>query len=257
MATLASGTRSVAGQTRFFTIMAWAMALVIVAGFVLNLAAGRSSFRVPAAYHVHAVIFMGWVGLYVAQATTISAGAIRLHAALGRLAYGWVPAMVAAGSAVMIVVARRTGGPFFFNQSEFLISNLATLWCFGGLAFWALRRQRYNGWHRRLMLCAMAILTGPGIGRLLPMPLLIPNAWLICIVLTWAFPAIGMIADRRRIGHVHPAYLWGLGIQVAVFAASMLIAYSPLGYAVTRWVVDGTPGAQRPLEAFLPPGFAM
>ena len=57
---------------------------------------------------------------------------------------------------VMVVVARRTGGPFFFNKSEFLINNLAVLWCFGGLAWWALMRRRYTGWHRRPMLCAMA-----------------------------------------------------------------------------------------------------
>ena len=255
MATLAGTKPRVAGDTRFFTIMAWIMSLVIVAGFSLNLAMGRSSFAVPAAYHVHGLIFMGWIGLYLAQHMTISAGAIPLHVKLGKLAYLWVPAMVVAGTVVMIVVARRTGGPFFFHKSEFLFSNIATLWCFGGLAFWALRRQRYNGWHRRLMLVSMAILTGPGLGRLLPLPLMIPNAWTITVALTFVWPVIGMVADKRRNGHVHPAYWWGTAIYAAVFLASMALAYSPLGISVTEWVVAGTPGAERPMEAFLPPGF--
>ena len=164
------------GNTRFFTTMAFAMAAVIVAGFSLNLAMGRSTFASPVVFHVHAMIFMGWVGLYVAQHVTASRGQWALHRSLGKLSYFWVPAMVAAGCTIMIFVARRTGGPFFFNVSEFLIGNLVGVMTFGGLAWWALRIQRYTGWHRRLMLVAMSILTGPGIGRLLPMPLLIPRS---------------------------------------------------------------------------------
>ena len=131
------------------------------------------------------------------------------------------------------------------------------LWCFGGLAFWALRRQRYTGWHRRLMLCAMAILTGPGLGRILPLPLMIPHAWTITTLVTMVFPLIGMVADKRATGRVHPAYAWGLGIYATVFVLSLLLAYSEPGMAITRAVIAGTPGELRPMEAFLPPGFAM
>lgn len=258
MATLpAPQTAGHRGNTRYFTIMAFLMAFVIVAGFSLNLAMGRSSFDAPLAYHVHAVIFMGWIGLYLAQHITASTHNWRLHASLGKLAYIWIPAMVLAGCMIMIVVARRTGGPFFFDVNEFLVSNLALVICFGGLAIWALRRQRYIGWHRRLMLCSMAILTGPGLGRLLPLPLLIPNAWTTTIALTFVFPAIGMIADKRKLGLVHPAYWWGTGIYAATFVMAMLLANSPLGYAFTDWVIAGSAGAERPMQAFLPPGFSM
>ncbi|WP_379548015.1 hypothetical protein ACFCW2_02760 [Qipengyuania sp. DSG2-2] len=261
MATIADDAR-VTGRgelqdTRFFLIMAVVMSLLIVAGFVVNLAAGRSSFDVPAAYHVHGVVFMGWIGIYLGQHATIHAGARDWHIRLGKLAYLWVPLMALTGTWVMLVVAQRTGGPFFFHKSEFLFSNLAVLWCFAGLAWWALKRRRYTGWHRRLMLCAMAVLLGPGIGRLLPMPLMIPNAWLITQIITFLFPVIGMIADKRARGAVHPAYWWGLGIYVAVFTVSMVLAYSPFGIALTESYLAGTPGAQRPMEAFLPPGFTM
>lgn len=258
MATLASrgGSGSVR-DTRFFTIMAFVMAGIIVAGFSLNLAMGRSSFALPLAFHVHGMIFMGWLGLYLAQVVTIAGGRVALHRQLGRLAYLWIPAMVAAGTTIIVVSARTTGGPFFFASNEFLVSNLAALFTFGGLALWALRVQRRTGWHRRLMLVAMSMLTGPGLGRLLPMPLLIPYSWTIAVSLTFVFPLIGMWADWRREGRVHPAYWWGMGINVGAFALSMLLAYSPLGYAFTEWLVAGTPGAERPMGPFLPPGFAM
>lgn len=248
---------AIRGNTRFFTIMAFVMGFVIVAGFTLNLAMGRSSFDAPLAYHVHALIFMGWIVLYLAQHVTASAQNWQLHSSLGKLAYLWVPAVVLAGCMIMIVVARRTGGPFFFDVNEFLVSNLVGLLTFGGLTWWALRRQRYNGWHRRLMLVSMSILTGPGIGRLLPLPLLIPNAWTITFCVTLIFPIIGMIADKRTLGQIHPAYWWGTGIVVGTFVGSMLLAYSPLGYAFTEWVILGSAGAERPMQAFLPPGFSM
>ena len=244
-------------QARFFLVMAVAMALVIIGGFTLQLAMGRSSFAVPVAYHLHAVVFMGWIGIYLAQHVTAARGQWRLHAGFGRIAYLWIALMLAFGSVLMVVVARRTGGPFFFHVSEFLWSNMMLLWCFGGLAFWALRRQRHTGWHRRLMLCAMAILTGPGLGRILPLPLMIPHAWTITTLVTMVFPLIGMVADKRATGRVHPAYAWGLGIYAAVFVLSLLLAYSEPGMAITRAVIAGTRGELRPMEAFLPPGFAM
>ncbi len=246
-----------AENTRFFAIMAFVMSAVIVAGFSLNLAMGRSSFDVPWPYHVHGVIFMGWIGLYLAQHTSIATGHRQLHRKLGQAAYLFVPAMVVTGTLIMIVVARRTGGPFFFHVSEFLWSNVLLLWCFGGLAWWALRRRRYTGWHRRLMLCAMTILTGPGIGRLLPLPLLIPNAWVITTAATMVFPLIGMIHDWRKRGSVHPAYVWGLGIYIAVFLVGLLIGNSEIGIAATQSLIEGTAGAERPMEPFLPPGFTM
>ncbi|MEG3597262.1 MAG: hypothetical protein VX357_03380, partial [Pseudomonadota bacterium] len=107
-------------QTRFFLVMAVAMALVIIGGFTLQLAMGRSSFAVPAAYHLHAVVFMGWIGIYLAQHVTAARGQWRLHAGFGRIAYLWIALMLAFGSVLMVVVARRTGGPFFFHVSEFL-----------------------------------------------------------------------------------------------------------------------------------------
>lgn len=252
-----TGTTATGESTRFFAVMACIMSFVIMAGFSVQLALGRSSFAVPWPYHLHGIIFMGWVGLYLAQHLSINAGHRALHVRLGQAAYAFIPAMLASGSLIMVVVAQRTGGPFFFHKSEFLWSNLMVLWCFGGLAWWALRQRRNTGWHRRLMLCAMAILTGPGLGRLLPLPLMIPHSWLITTLVTMAWPMIGMVADLRHNGRVHPAYGWGLTAYAVTFALSMATAYSPMGMAVTEWLVAGTPGAERPMEAFLPPDFNM
>lgn len=242
-------------EAHFFWIMAVIMSAVIVAGFSVNLAMGRSTFAVPLAYHVHAVVFFGWVALYLAQNRLVATDNIRLHRTLGLVAYALAPLMVLMGFVIIITVLRRTGGPFFFDQNEFLFSNTMLLMLFGAMVIVALRRRRHTGWHRRLMLSAMSILTGPGIGRLLPMPLLMPHSWRISIAVTLVFPVIGMIADKRRHGRVHPAWWWSVGAIIVVQVAADIIAYSPWGVGVTEALIAGTPGAERPIASFMPPGF--
>lgn len=83
MATLPMAAIRARGEERFFLRMACAMAIVIVGGFSTNLMLGRSSFAVPVLVHAHAFIFMGWVGLYLAQNALIFAGNRRFHRRLG------------------------------------------------------------------------------------------------------------------------------------------------------------------------------
>jgi hypothetical protein len=241
-------------ERNFFRIMATVISVIIVAGFAFNLAMGRSTFAVPITYHIHAFVFFGWVALYLSQNWLVAANNIALHRTLGKLAYVWVPVMVVMGFVIMFTSLKRNGGPFFFDQNEFMFSNTMLLVLFGIMTFAALRVRRYTGWHRRLMLTAMSMLTGPGLGRLLPMPLFIPNAWRIMMVVTLVFPVIGMIADKRRIGRVHPAYFWGVAAIIAVQIIADIVAYSAWGVSMTQSVVAGTAGAQRPMAAFLPPG---
>jgi len=149
----ATGARS---EERFFFIMACIMSAVIVAGFSLNLVMGRSTFAVPIAYHIHAFVFFGWVAIYLAQNWLVASGNVALHRRLGWIAAIWVPVMVGMGMTIMVVVLRRNGGPFFFDQNEFLFSNLLGLLLFGGLVATAIVKRRQTDWHRRLMLVGMA-----------------------------------------------------------------------------------------------------
>ncbi len=54
-----------AGDERFFVGAAIAMTLVIIAGFSTQLVMGRSTFYSPPLVHAHAIIFMGWVTIYL------------------------------------------------------------------------------------------------------------------------------------------------------------------------------------------------
>jgi hypothetical protein len=254
MATIPYSTDTDRGEAKFFFTMACVMAATIVAGFSFNIVTGRSSFGMPWLVHFHAWVMMGWVGLYLAQNALIFSDNVALHRRLGWLSLIWLPAILVMGLLITRFSLQTVGGPFFFDQNEFLISNPLMLLLSVGLAGWAVTVRANTGWHRRLMFCSFAILTGPGIGRLTPNPLLEPYAWWIGAVgLPLIFPIVGMLADKRRYGKVHPAWLWGVGGVIGLQAIADLIAYSPMGIEFTEWFLAGTPGADRPMAAFLPP----
>jgi hypothetical protein len=254
MASVPFATGADRDEARFFFTMACVMAAVIVAGFSFNLAMGRASFALPWLVHFHAWVMMGFVGLYLTQNALIFAGNVALHRRLGWLAVIWIPAILVMGVLITRFAMQTNGGPPFFDQNQFLFSNPLHLLGFAGLASWAVAIRKNTGWHRRLMYCAFAILTGPGFGRLLPNPFLIPYAWYVsAITLAVLFPLVGALADRRRYGRAHPAWFCGIATVIGVQIVADLIAYSDWGISFTQQFLAGTPGAERPMAAFFTP----
>ncbi len=243
MATLAPHAPRFAGNDdRFYFGLSVAMAITLIAGFSFNLAMGRSSFAAPPIWHVHAVVFMTWVGLFVVQAWLGTGGPAALHRRLGWLAAGWVLLMIVMGTAVTVATVQRGTAPFFFQPQHFLIANPMGLLCFAGLTYAAIRLRRLQDWHRRLQLCAFAALMGPGFGRLLPMPFLTPVAFECAVIAGLIFPAIAVIREKRRDGRVHAAWWWGVFANLATLVVAGLIAHSPIGNAIYATTVAGTPG---------------
>jgi hypothetical protein len=255
MATVVDSAPAVAGRDEgFFLRGAIAMALVIALGFSVQLAMGRSTFAAPPLVHAHAIVFMGWVALYLLQNIFVTTGRMELHRRLGWLASGWVVAMLVLGWMVTIAMVRRGQVPFFFRPLQFLVFDPMSLLTFAGLTTAAILLRRRTDWHRRLHFSAMAMLLGPGFGRLLPMPLLAPWAWEATVVASAIFPLVGMAWDKRRNGRVHPAWGWGLGAMVGCLLVTEAITYSPVGAVLYDAVAAGSPGAAvAPLAFPAPP----
>lgn len=252
MATLIGRAPQVARDDRFFVAMALVIAGLNIVGFSLHFAMGRSSFAAPVLVHAHALIFFGWIVIYVLQTLFAASGRLALHRTLGWIAMGWMAVMVCLGVAVTLALVQRGAVPFFFTPAYFLVMNPMTLVVFVGLTVAAIRLRRRADWHRRLHYCGMAYLCAPAFGRLLPLPLLIPYAGWAVLGAMLTLPAIGMIADARRTGRVHPAWWWGVGAMLAGHAAITLISASPLGQALYGAVVTDTPATRVPGDAYPP-----
>lgn len=245
MATAAFSRPQGRDDDRFFLISSFAMAATIVAGFSLQLAMGRSSFTLsPLLVHAHAVVFMGWVALYLSQNVFAASGSMALHRRLGWIGAVWVVAMVVLGCLVTVAMVRAGRVPFFFTPVKFLLFDPISVFSFAGLTAAAIVLRRQTDWHRRLHYCGMSILLGPAFGRMLPMPFLIPYAYEVTFLAVMIFPVIGVVADVRRTGSVHPAWYWGIGTIVFVTLGLVeLLTYSPLGTAIYAAVTAGSPGA--------------
>lgn len=254
MTTIADGMPAPARRDDgFFMGGAIAMTLVIVGGFSTQLAMGRSSFGAPLLVHAHAVVFMGWVAIYLLQNALVATNRVALHRKLGWLAAAWMVPMLVLGCAVTVAMIRRGGAPFFFKPLQFLVFDPVSLFAFAGLTAAAIILRRQTDWHRRLHFCAMAILLGPGFGRLLPMPLLAPWAWEATMAACLIFPLVGMAMDLRRSGRVHPAWGWGVAAMLVSVVLVEAVTYSPVGAALYQAVAAGSPGGAVPPLDFPPP----
>ena len=241
------------GDERFFLRGAILMAVLIVAGFTFQLAMGRSTFASPLRVHAHAILFMGWVAIYLLQNIFVATGRIDLHRRLGWFAALWMVAMVVSGFVVTVAMVRNGLVPFFFQPLQFVIFDPVTVIAFGGLTVAAILLRRRTEWHRRLHFCGMSLLLAPAFGRLLPLPLLQPWAWEAAFVASLLFPVVGARIDMKRRGSVHPAWIWGIGVTIGAFLVTQAITYSPVGISIYLAVTEGSPGAAVPPLEFAPP----
>lgn len=235
MATLAGEVRApIANRDRgFFLIMAIIIAATVIAGFALQFAAGRSSLASPWWVHLHGLTFMGWLGIYVTQNLLVYRGNLARHRRLGMVAAGYVGWAVLVGLSVTTLSVTNHRTPPFFQPNVFLVMDWLTVIVFAGLTWAGVRMRRSPHWHRRLMLCGAIQVMTPGVGRLLPMPLLGSwSLWVIWLVMT-AYLAAAMIYDLVTRGKVHPAYYWGFATITLAVAVMRPLAFSPPILALT------------------------
>lgn len=243
MATAAGITDTTRSNDGFFLWGGLAMAAVIVAGFTFFVVMGISSFDAPVVVHAHALVFFGWVTIYVAQTWLATRGSIVLHRRLGWVGAGWLAMMAVVGPLVAIEAIRLGRAAPVYEPAFFVVMAPLAVWTFVGLSTAAIVMRRQTEWHRRLHFSGMAILTGPGLGRLIPAPLVMPHVSIIELTLVLTFPLAGVLWDLRTRGRVHPAWWWGIGAILLARGLTNLIAYSPIGLAIFEAVTAGQPGS--------------
>lgn len=220
-------------ERRFFFHMALACAVPLVIGFSVQFAMGRSSINSPWWVHAHGGSFAAWLGFYVLQNWLVTRGAFALHRTLGKVGAIWLAWMVFIGSfaTVMAVVKHRV--PFFFEANVFLVMDLLNIAGVAGLIWGAVALRNRPAWHKRLMLCSMIFLTGPGWGRFLPMPLVGTWALYLAFAPQLVLLVVAMLWDWRHRGRVHSAYAVGGLVLIGLTALMRPIAFTQPVMALT------------------------
>ncbi|WP_428099885.1 hypothetical protein [Candidatus Rariloculus sp.] len=161
----------------------------------------------PAIIHFHAVIYVGWLMLFVAQTALAATGRLRQHMKLGNFLIGYGVVVIAAGllAAFGMFWIRVRAGAVAEAQSA-LISPLLDMIVFTPFFAAAVYFRRVPDVHKRLMIVSTTALLIAAVGR---MRFLGGDPWLVYVV--WTSPIlIAMVRDfvSRRL--LHPIYVAGL-----------------------------------------------
>lgn len=225
MATIAAQTAPVSYRQSqpFFVKMAWILAAIIVIGFAQNAALGRVDIpKVPVWVHVHGLLMLGWLALFVTQNRLAASGNLALHRNLGWAGAFLVCAIVgiACFTGVMSLALHRF--PPFFSAPYFLALTMIDTLAFGGLVMAGIINRRHTETHRRLMMGGTIIILEPAFGRLLPMPIIggETGEW-ITMVIQLCFVGAIALHDRRTLGRIHPATV---SVGLVVVLAHIVIA---------------------------------
>lgn len=190
----------------FFVRYAAVLALFIIFGFGQFAMRGYSNFTAaPPIVHLHGALMVAWLGIFIAQNLLVHKGELGIHRKLGWFSVALVVVIGITGVLTGYHAVAAGRQPPFFSPPYFLALSAVGSIVFALMVLWAVTLRRQVQWHRRVMLGSMFILLEPALGRLLPMPLIMPwGEWLtlgIQMIFVWVLAR----HDRKILGSVHPA----------------------------------------------------
>ena len=232
MATITAATTRL-NEDRSFVVMAGLCVVIAFGAFAqtywLQVAAG--TFVGTPMLHLHGLLFSIWTIFFLSQAALIANGRYANHRAWGLAGIALATAMLFTGIAVAIGgMQDRIAHGYAEAGRSFFIVPMSAILLFAVFVTAAMVQRRRADWHKRFMLVASAALlnaafarffflaaTGggpgmrPGMGPPRPPEFVLPAGLLADSVIVLA-----MLFDWRTRGRPHRAYLWGLGVILAV-----------------------------------------
>ena len=220
---------------RFYTVMAFAIAAGVVAGFTRTYYA-RSYFHSPAIpfwVHVHGAVFTGWILFYLLQNLLAMYGRMKLHRSLGIVGGVLASGVVVLGSAVALRQARQGRFFPFPDRYSVLAVSFAQMALFAVFIYFGLRLRRDGETHKRLILMATQLFFFPAFGRALA------GINMLTLSLALCFYLAGPVYDLVSRGSIQKAYRWGVPMLILTMPPfGVMISHIPLWHSIAdRWLL--------------------
>jgi len=166
----------------------------------------------PAIIHFHAIVYVGWLALFLTQAALAATGRVALHMKVGRFAIGYGVLVIVAGLiATFGMFALRVRAGAVAEAQSRLFGPVLDMLVFAPFFAAAVYYRRKPELHKRLMIVATTVLLIAAVGRM-PFPADL-RAPLVQVV--WSLPILlAMAHDFWRHRRVHPIYVGGLIVLV-------------------------------------------
>ena len=240
---------------RFFINYAAVCLAVAVIGFAPSfwMPVGTASFSDTGMVLAHGLAFTAWPVLFLWQTIKVERGQIISHRAWGVAGVSLATIMLLVGIAtVESQLTQRLVFGYGDRARTFAIAPLTNIMLFFALFVASVANVRRPDWHKRLMMCASAVVLTPAFARMVfyivdgrPLdppvanappgsPELVLRAASLVLAL---MIAASLIDRRRRNGALHPAWLWGMGIFIAVSVGRIPLARTEAWFAFTDALV--------------------
>jgi hypothetical protein len=233
---------AVVSRPRFHVVAIMAVAALVLVGFARTFYL-KIWFDTPPLtrlLHLHGAMFTAWLVLHYTQARLIAAHRVDLHRRLGIFGAVLGYSMFFVGIAAAVQGAALGHQPTDAPPLVFISIPIGTIVVFALLLTAALLMRRRSDWHKRLMLLATFALIIPAAARLstyfIGRPL--PQIGIVATILLVAWCCI---EDRRRIGHVHPAYKIAGTFMILSLPARILMGYTETWQHIAQWLVGFAP----------------
>ena len=218
---------------KFYLAMSLWMVVLVVVGFWPTYFGPllTGTLELKPIIEIHAVVFLGWIVLLIAQTSLALSRRLDWHRKLGWLVAGYAGLM-----AVVIVVALAQRFSTLMAAGEVreahrsLVISLVDLLLFTGFLGAAIAYRKKPQIHKRLIIVATVVLMGPAVVR---MTFLTSIPQIIAIMVSPIL--LGMVFDfatRRRVSAV---YMIGL-IAFVVSFARLPLRDSEAWFSFSRWV---------------------
>lgn len=218
----------------FWAKMMIGISAFIVLGFAQFGLRGFVDYRhAPLVMHLHGVAMLAWLALLTTQSVLAGNGGIVLHRRLGWASVVMVPLIVVLASLTCFAAIRAGIFPPFFTAPYFLALVHVSVIIFAAMVATAVARRGQRDWHRRLMVGSTVLLMEPALGRVLPMPLIMPWGEWLSMAIQLGVIALVMRHDRREMGRVHPATIAVFLVVILDHVLVELLAVSPWWMAFT------------------------
>ena len=236
---------------RFYVNMAYACALVAIAGFIPTFWApvASGSFQGPSRLYLHGLLFTAWPLLFIVQSTLAATGRYERHRMLGLLGISLATAMFFAGVSVAIgSMENRIANGFAQPGRAFAIVPLSTVAFFAATVAAAIAFVRRSDVHLRLMLVASIVILPPAIARIVLLlrtgvarpslsgPLSVEFA-LISAMIANVLLLVAIVRDWRVNGRPHRAYLIAGACLVGMQLLRIPISRTPAWHGFMDWLI--------------------
>ena len=187
----------------------------------------------PWIIHVHAAVFLGWVGLLIAQAAAIAQGRVSQHRRIGLAgaAYGALVLLLGVVVSIAAPVIRLRAGQMPAGIAErVVLYNLTDILLFGAFFSAAMATRRRPELHARWIISATTAMVGAAVGRVVTGDILYFFVWMSPI-----FAAIAIDLSTRR--RLHPIFAFSLAAFFVAWFKVPIVSASPALRVIGRILI--------------------